>query len=178
MANQAGTGGAASGLSSEVRDLELIARQERDLVLPGLTEADAWELGCWLRRTAADRRHPIAIDIRRGGQTLFSACLEGATPDNLGWIARKTRVAERFHRPSYAIGLLLQQEGKTITARFGLPEAEYAPFGGAFPLRVRGVGVVGTVCVSGLPQREDHRLVVEALGAFLGIPTDEMQLRP
>lgn len=158
------------------RDLELIARQERDLILPGLTEEDAWRLGCWLRQTARARRHPIAIDIRRGDLTLFSACLEGATPDNLGWIARKARVAARFHRASYAIGLQLHLEGKTIVERFGLSEAEYAPFGGAFPLRVRGVGVVGTLCVSGLPQREDHRLAVEALATFIDVPLNTIQI--
>ena len=39
--------------------------------------------------------------------------------------------------------------------------------GGAFPIRVRGVGLVGTVTVSGLPQLEDHRLVVTTLERFL-----------
>ena len=38
---------------------------------------------------------------------------------------------------------------------------------GAFPVLVAGVGLVGTVAVSGLPQLEDHLLVVEALHAFL-----------
>jgi uncharacterized protein (UPF0303 family) len=32
---------------------------------------------------------------------------------------------------------------------------------------VRGVGFVGTVAVSGLPQKEDHDLVVEAIREFL-----------
>ena len=34
-------------------------------------------------------------------------------------------------------------------------------------LIVRNVGVVGTVTVSGLPQEEDHRLVVDVLREFL-----------
>jgi uncharacterized protein (UPF0303 family) len=45
----------------------------------------------------------------------------------------------------------------------------YAAHGGAFPVNVRGVGVVGTVAVSGLPQLEDHALVVEVLAEFLGV---------
>jgi uncharacterized protein (UPF0303 family) len=34
---------------------------------------------------------------------------------------------------------------------------------------VRGVGVVGTVAVSGLPQLEDHAFVVRVLSAFLEV---------
>ena len=46
----------------------------------------------------------------------------------------------------------------------------YAAHGGAFPVTVRGVGVVGTVAVSGLPQLEDHAFVVRVLSDFLGVP--------
>ena len=38
--------------------------------------------------------------------------------------------------------------------------------------------MIGTVTVSGLPQREDHELVVEALCAELGKPHAELALRP
>ena len=43
---------------------------------------------------------------------------------------------------------------------------EYAPHGGGFPLIVEGAGPVGVVIVSGLPQLEDHALVVECLATF------------
>jgi uncharacterized protein (UPF0303 family) len=33
---------------------------------------------------------------------------------------------------------------------------------------IRDAGLVGTVTVSGLAQGDDHALVVEALGTFLG----------
>jgi len=60
------------------------------------------------------------------------------------------------------------QEGDAFAATFLLDEREFAAHGGAFPLIVRDVGVVGTVTVSGLPQEEDHRFVVGVLRAFLG----------
>ena len=46
----------------------------------------------------------------------------------------------------------------------------FAAHGGSFPITVRDVGVIGTVTVSGLPQAQDHALVVEALQTFLGAP--------
>jgi len=74
----------------------------------------------------------------------------------------------RFHRSSYAIGLVLQQTNTSLAAKYDLPAAEYAAHGGSFPLRAAGAGVVGCVTVSGLPQRADHELVVEALCGLLG----------
>jgi uncharacterized protein (UPF0303 family) len=44
----------------------------------------------------------------------------------------------------------------------------FAAHGGAFPIRIKDVGVVGTVTVSGLPQADDHAFVTEMIGAFLG----------
>ncbi|OBV38936.1 heme-binding protein [Janthinobacterium psychrotolerans] len=48
-----------------------------------------------------------------------------------------------------------------------LDTLQYAGHGGAFPLIIRGVGMVGTVTVSGLAQADDHALVVAALQAQL-----------
>jgi len=74
----------------------------------------------------------------------------------------------RFHRSSYAVGLKLEAKNDTLTAQQGLPLADYATHGGSFPLTVAGAGVVGSVTVSGLPQRDDHELVWRRLCAMLG----------
>jgi len=150
-------------------DLETIARQEAALVLPHLDTDLAWRLGARLRGLALARRAAVAIEIRRCGQCLFHAALEGATPDNAEWLRRKGNVVTRFHRSSYAVGVRLAAQGTDITAKYGLPAADYAGHGGAFPLRLAGTGMVGWVAVSGLPQREDHELVVAALCAELGV---------
>ena len=42
-----------------------------------------------------------------------------------------------------------------------------AAHGGAFPILLDKTGCVGVVAVSGLPQEDDHRFVVEQLVAFL-----------
>jgi uncharacterized protein (UPF0303 family) len=43
----------------------------------------------------------------------------------------------------------------------------YATHGGAFPLRICNVGVIGTITVSGLPQADDYAFVVESIDRFL-----------
>lgn len=149
-------------------DLERIALQERELQLPNLDGRMAWELGFRLQSMAAERKLPVVIDIRRFGQPLFYAALEGTTPDNAEWVRRKSNVVARFHTSSYAVGLKLKQKNETLTEQQGLPLADYATHGGSFPISVKGVGVIGSVTVSGLPQRADHELVVEAICGLLG----------
>jgi uncharacterized protein (UPF0303 family) len=149
-------------------DLEQIALQEHELVLENLDTETAWDLGLRLRTLAKERGLGVVIDVRRFGQPLFYAALEGTTPDHVEWVRRKSNVVARFHCSSYAIGLKEKIKNETLFQSQGLPVADYATHGGSFPLTVTGAGVVGSVTVSGLPQRADHELVVEALCAVLG----------
>jgi uncharacterized protein (UPF0303 family) len=143
--------------------------QERRLVLNSFTYDDAWALGNLLVDLARERQAPVAIDITRGGQQLFHAALPGSAPDNDAWIARKRRVVERYHASSYLVGSRFRAKGTTFEDASRLDPDTYAAHGGAFPLAVRGAGVVGAVVVSGLPQIEDHKLVVEALERFTAV---------
>ena len=146
-------------------DIALISRQEAELVFPSFDYDAAWSLGLTVRELALSRKQGIVIDIRRFGQPhqpLFYTAL-GGTPDNSRWVQRKTNVVARFYRSSYAIGLLLEQAGRSFGDRYNLPDADYAAHGGCFPINVAGTGIIGAVTVSGLTQREDHNLVVEAL---------------
>jgi len=157
-------------------DLERVALQERELRLPRLHAQVAWELGLRLRAMAEQRGLPVVIDVRRFGQPLFYAALDGTTPDNAEWVRRKCNVVARFHRSSYAVGLKLKAKSETLAEQQGLPLFDYATHGGSFPLSVEGAGVVGSVTVSGLPQRADHELVVEALCGLLGRDYADLRL--
>lgn len=159
-------------------DLERIALQERELVLPRLDADIAWQLGSILRRIAADRKLPVVIDIRRFGQPLFYAAMDDTTPDNLEWVRRKGNVVARFHHCSYIEALREKQKGTTIYETQGLPLADYATHGGSFPLRVAGAGVIGSITVSGVPMRQDHELVIEGLCALLGRSYEDLKLPP
>ncbi|MGW0545938.1 heme-degrading domain-containing protein [Streptomyces altiplanensis] len=153
------------------RATELIAEltaQERRLVLPRFTHEDAWALGGLLVELARERDAPVAIDIRRGAQQLFHCALPGSSADNDAWIDRKRRVVERYAESSYLVGTRFRAKGTTFEDSSRLDPDVYAAHGGAFPVAVEGAGVIGTVTVSGLPQAEDHAMVVEALTRFKG----------
>ena len=162
-------------------DLDRIAIQESTIILPAFTPEIAWQLGTLLRDLAIARKYSIVVDVRRFGsphQQLFYTALEGSTPDNARWVQRKVNTVARMHRSSYRIGLTLALEKISFTDRYGLPDADYAAHGGCFPLRVAAAGIVGAVTVSGLPQREDHNLVVEALCILTGHDHDALKLAP
>lgn len=159
-------------------DLEQIAAQEKELVLPRLDAELAWQLGSLLRAMAAERAIAVVIDVRRFGQPLFYAAMDGTNPDNVEWVRRKSNVVARFHRSSYAVGLREKQKSQTIYESQGLSLSDYATHGGSFPLTVAGAGVVGCVTVSGLPMRQDHEIVIEALCALLNRPYIELRLPP
>ncbi len=149
---------------------ELIAQleaQERRLVFTRCDNADVWRLGCAMVSAAAERALAITIDIRRHGHQLFHAALPGTAPDNDAWIERKVNVVNRFGASSYLVGRRLAATGGELNEARGLEPVRFAAHGGAFPLIIRDVGVVGTITVSGLPQAEDHAFVVEMLEAFL-----------
>lgn len=144
-------------------DLAKLAMQEQALVLSHFDNELAWRIGTALRNFALQRKFAVVIDIRRFGQPLFYCALEGTTPNNSEWVRRKSNVVAHFLRSSYAVGLDLRQKKTDLLEKHGLPLSDYAAHGGSFPIRVEHAGVVGSVTVSGLPQRDDHELVVEAL---------------
>ncbi len=155
-------------------DLATIARQERDLRFDAFDEDMAWRLGSIVRDRAAAAGWPAVIDIRSFARPLFLSALPGSAPDNVDWTRRKGNVVQRYHRSSYAIGLELQAKGGTLESRYGLPAADYADHGGAVPIAVRGTGVIGSATISGLPQREDHAVMMHALATLLGVPPIEL----
>jgi len=149
-------------------DIRRIAAQEERLQFDAFDPRQAWEIGLALKATGDAGRLPIVVDIRLVSMALVSFALPGGAPDNFDWARRKRNVVFRFHHSSYAIGLKLQLEAKTLADLGALPERDYAVHGGSVPILLKGTGCVGAVTVSGLPQRDDHRIVVEAMAKVLG----------
>jgi uncharacterized protein (UPF0303 family) len=140
-----------------------LAAEEEELQFATFTLHDAWDLGAALVTAGRRSALPVAVDITRNRHQLFHAALPGAAPDNDAWIRRKTRVVNRFGHSTLYMRQASRERGTTFEEQYGLDPLRYAAHGGGFPILVRGVGPIGVVVVSGLPQLDDHRLVVAAL---------------
>jgi uncharacterized protein (UPF0303 family) len=148
-------------------DLDELAALEAELHFSKFDHDDAWWIGNRIVELARQRNLPIATGITRGGQRFFHAALPGSRPDNDEWIDRKVRTTLRFGHCSLYISVERAKDGVSLADRFFVDPTLFAAAGGCFPVHVEGSGIVGTVTVSGLPQVEDHKLVVEVIREFL-----------
>ncbi len=89
--------------------------------------------------------------------------MPGSNASNPDWARRKINVVKRFLKSTYRMVLEQQRPDRTFKVGEGLDIADYVLAGGGFPVTVKGAGVIGVIAVSGLPEREDHGVVVDAI---------------
>ena len=147
--------------------LSQLLQLEQELQFAKFNEVVAWQIGSQLVEQGQREKLPITIDIMRGQHQLFHASLPGTSADNDEWVKRKVRLVYRFGHSSFYMGQLLKSKGKRIEEAYLISETEYAPHGGCFPVILKDTGVIGTITISGLPQEEDHKLVVQAIRDYL-----------
>jgi len=148
--------------------LETLRQHEQELQFTEFGNDTALSLGLALVEAARQEKKSITIDIVRHGQQLFHCAMPGTSADNDVWIRRKNNVVGRFGHSSFYVGTDFRARAKNFDTDARLDLDLYAAHGGAFPIIIRNVGVVGTITVSGLPQAEDHEFVVRQIRAFLG----------
>ena len=147
--------------------LKNLLEEEQELQFAYFNENTAWRLGSQMVEEAMRENLPITINITRGEQQLFHYSMSGTSADNDEWVKRKVRLVNRFGHSSFYMGQALKHKGKTIEQSYLISESEFAAHGGCFPIIIKGTGMVGTITVSGLPQEEDHKLVVESIREFI-----------
>ncbi|MET0576952.1 MAG: heme-degrading domain-containing protein [Mesorhizobium sp.] len=157
-------------------DIAGIIAQETALVFDHFDEERAFAIGSALRERALKDKLPVIIDIQLWDRPLFYAALPGSTGSNSDWARRKRNVVKMFHKSTYRMGLEQGREDKTFPPGHGLDPSEFVLAGGGFPVAVKGVGAVGVIAVSGLPQRQDHEIIVAVLAEHLGLDAGKLAL--
>ena len=148
--------------------LAMCEEQEEKLQFDHFSRADALALGLKLHENAKKQPIPVAVEITVNGLVVFRYFPDGALLDSELWLQRKRNTVELMEMSSLHFLAWLEENGETMESR-KLPADDYAAGGGGFPIRLRGTGVIGSVCVSGMPDHmDDHRLVVDALAKLLG----------
>jgi uncharacterized protein (UPF0303 family) len=147
--------------------IESLDQEQQELLLDRFDYDFVWHLGASMHERAVAVSAPIAITIAHGPDLVFSTLMPGATPDNSDWAARKRAVAQRFHRSSLAMRLEAEKNGIDFNHRYRLSESDFAACGGGVPLILRSGTLIGTAGVSGLPDIDDHRLIVDTLRQLL-----------
>ena len=145
-------------------DLASLEAEATRLFLPRFDETIALQLGQILLDLAQGK--PVVINIRNAHRTFFHAALPGSQANNDNWARRKGNTALLNGTASMYVTLRMRDRGKTIAGE-GLLETDYAFSGGAVPVRVTGTGMVAVATVSGLPETEDHALVVRGLETLM-----------
>jgi uncharacterized protein (UPF0303 family) len=156
-------------------EIEILVEQEKRLVFQSFSEEDAFQIGSSLKIRANKENAPIVIDVSLFDRRLFYFARPGSSSDNEDWVRRKINLVRRLHKSSYRVGREFAAAGITLADR-GLAPADYALAGGCFPIRLANAGVIGTITISGLPQREDHKWVAAAIAAHLEIEISDIAL--
>ncbi|MRX09284.1 heme-degrading domain-containing protein [Pseudoduganella sp. FT25W] len=147
--------------------LQTLTQQEEELQFTAFSSDTALTLGLKIVELAKAKQKIITVNITVNDKVLFHHAMQGAAADQADWIRRKNNVVARFGRCSFYIGIDHKHRGVAFDEIKYLDPQDYAANGGAFPITIKGTGMIGTVTVSGLRQAEDHALAVEALRAVL-----------
>lgn len=159
-------------------DIALIKRQETELVFAEFNELVAHSLGERIRNRALRENLVVVVDIRTWDRQLYFMALPGTSADNSEWVRRKVGMVRQVQKASYRPVLENKTGVDHFQPRRGLDNADFVLAGGGFPIRVKGAGVIGCATVSGLHERDDHQLVVDAICEELGVDKAPYTLPP
>ncbi len=152
--------------------LDILRAQEEDLKFDHFTNEDALDLGILLVDEAKRQKVAVAIDIVMNGYQLFRYSFKGTSQFNTVWITRKHNTVALMQKSTLRVFAEFMDAGRDPEKDQHIDLAKFANCGGAFPIYVNGVGVVGSVAVSGLNHVEDHNFVAGGIARYLGKQTE------
>ena len=143
--------------------LETLLQQESDLEFSQFNHDTAWQIGTWLQQRAHSSQLAVAIEVYAFGQVLFSCAMEGSSPNNFDWIRRKRNTVVHFGHSSFYLRQSNRNKHRIFEDQSHVNALEFCAHGGSFPIHIQRSGLVGAITVSGLPEEEDHALVVVSI---------------
>lgn len=159
-------------------DLQAIAEQEQKLVFEHFDEDAAFSIGGHIRDAGNAIGKGIAVGVYLWDRTLFFGATAGATSHNRGWVERKVGLVRLMLKSSYRVVLERGDKPRMLEPGWAIEPTQYALAGGAFPITVKGIGIVGAVSVSGLSERDDHEFARAAIARQLGLDASAYALAP
>ena len=157
-------------------DLKIIVEQEAKLVFDGFDEDKAYEIGTFIREDGKAIGKGLVAGVFTWDRTLFWGATPGSTSANWSWATRKVGLVKIMFKSSYRVVLERGDKPRLLEPQWGMEPTQYAIAGGAFPIRVTGVGIIGAVAVSGLHERDDHEFARSAIARALGLESSAYAL--
>lgn len=149
--------------------LKVLEMQEEILQFSHFTNADAWELGNMIVLEASRRHQPVAVNIRlNNGYTVFQYGFDGTNLCHQEVLERKYNTVKVTEQSSMHLYMQLRLNEETQEEML-LPAAEFAAYGGGFPIRVEEVGVIGVIAATGRDHVADHDLLVKCISKYLHV---------
>lgn len=147
-------------------EYQRLSGQEKELIFTSFSRADALDLGLLMLERAKAYPDPVAVEITINGLVVFRHFSDGSLLDSELWLQRKRNSVDLMAMSSLRFMNWLDMSGKELSDR-KLDPADYAAGGGGFPIVLASTGMIGSVCISGLPNHiDDHQIVVDALTAL------------
>ena len=159
-------------------ELEGVLKQEQAVIFDAFDEDTAQVVLAHGREIAKTAHQGVGILVKFWDRPLAFGATKGYTHGNYLWAHRKANTVRLTLKPSYRVVLEQNPPRTLFDERWGVSAEEYAISGGAFPINVRGAGIVGAAVLSGLHERDDHDIIVEALCRTLGIDYQPLALPP
>ncbi len=151
----------------EIRAIEQqCIEEEEKLRFDSFSQTEALKLGTYIYEKSREQSKTVAIEIRINHLPVFSFYPDGTNENNTLWLQAKAKTVDMTQKSSLRFWADVQLPGSSPESK-RMPESEYACCGGGFPLTVKNIGVIGTICVSGLPHMEDHKLIIDSLEEYL-----------
>ncbi len=147
--------------------LDMCKEQEAKLWFKHFSNDDAFELGTLMVHEARAKKLPIAIDISVACCEIFRHSLTGASPNNDKWLLRKKNMVYYAQKSTLRTGTELRLINKDMIHNWRLDPTEYSVAGGGFPINLIDTGFIGSICVSGLPDLDDHQFIIDCLEKYL-----------